>query len=309
MPRVLPTGILREALQNGDSIRRCDALGSAKRQSIQGAPMRILALSAAAIMASSAAFAADLPLPPSPVSQPADVAPVPQEQEVSFSGPYAGLQGGGGFNNTEVNLTFVDPAAFFAPCLAAGCAPESTEYDVDGWVLGGQFGFNHQSGMWVFGIEGDINYSDMEGSSTETITAGGFVPTTLSAQSDYGYIGTLRGRLGVALGRVLVYGTGGLAFAEIEDSVALTNTLGQNFVGSEEQTFFGWTGGAGIDVLVTNNIIVGAHALYFDLGEERIALDPVTGFVPPAGSAVYADVEHTGILARGHVSFRFGGGM
>jgi outer membrane immunogenic protein len=159
----------------------------------------------------------------------------------------------------------------------------------------------------VFGVEADIDYSDMDGDDSATVDVPGFVAITTAASTEYNYFGSLRGRLGAAFERFLVYGTGGLAYADVENSASLTNELGQDYFGSSDDVQLGWTVGGGVEVAVTDNVTLGAEALYFDLGDENVDLDPVAGFVPPAGTDVEADFENTGVIARARLTIKFGG--
>lgn len=261
----------------------------------------LISAAAAALMAGTA-LAADLPVyEPPPVVETAPVA-------YDWTGFYVGINGGYGWGDNEMDLEFTDPPAgpFFAPCLAVGCVADQLDYDSDGFLIGGHAGFNWQSGWVVFGLEADIDYSDMEGGGAITVTVPPFAPTTTAANTDYDFFGTVRGRLGAAFDRFLVYGTGGLAYADVENSASVTNTLAQDFAGSEDDVFFGWTAGGGVEFAVTDNVTLGGEALYFDLGDETVSLAPVAPFVPPAGAAVDANFENTGVIARGRLSVKFG---
>jgi outer membrane immunogenic protein len=67
--------------------------------------------------------------------------------------------------------------------------------DSDGFIGGGQIGYNFQFSQWVMGIEGDISFTDWDGTDA---------------------LGTVRGRLGYAWERVMPYVTGGLAIADAD---------------------------------------------------------------------------------------------
>jgi outer membrane immunogenic protein len=69
--------------------------------------------------------------------------------------------------------------------------------DHDGFTGGLQAGYNWQlSRNWVFGIETDLSFTDMNSP----------VPSHID------YLGTLRARVGYTWDRTMFYGTGGLAF-------------------------------------------------------------------------------------------------
>ena len=90
---------------------------------------------------------------------------------------------------------------------------------------------------WYSGVEGDVDWSDMNGgvNAAQTNAGTGFVPFAADINSHYSWFGTARGQLGAAFGRVMVYGTGGAAFAQVDD-LSLNSwgfpTLGQTYSGS-----------------------------------------------------------------------------
>jgi outer membrane immunogenic protein len=119
--------------------------------------------------------------------------------------------------------------------------------DPSGYLIGLQAGYNFQfaSGL-LTGIESDIAISGIDGSKNG-VTFG------------MDYLGTVRGRLGYAADRFLVYGTAGLAYGRGDVQI-----LGLN----NEQTHFGWTVGAGVEAMITPNITARLEYLYADLGKE-----------------------------------------
>ena len=103
----------------------------------------------------------------------------------------------------------------------------------NGFLGGGQAGFNYQVGQFVFGVEGDMSWSGMKG-STNTLAS--------SFNTDVDWTATLTGRLGMAFDRWLVYGKGGAAWARDRYT---TNFY--TFPGTEvTDTRLGWTAGAGV---------------------------------------------------------------
>lgn len=109
-------------------------------------------------------------------------------------------------------------------------------------VVGGvQAGYNWQQGNFVFGGEVDINISNADDT---------FAPWKFSNP----WFGTLRARAGFTpWGNVLLYATGGFAFAGLE---AQLNGL------SEDRTHVGWTVGAGAEVALNAAWSVKAEYLY-----------------------------------------------
>jgi outer membrane immunogenic protein len=84
-----------------------------------------------------------------------------------------------------------------------------------GWLGGGQIGINYEFvPRWVLGVEADIDWSHINGSvsSCSTKTAAGVIDCSTSSGKIDDF-GTVRGRLGYAFDNLLVYGTGGFAWA------------------------------------------------------------------------------------------------
>lgn len=120
-------------------------------------------------------------------------------------------------------------------------------------VTGGlQGGFNWQSGRFVLGGETDVQLSDADDT---------FAPWKFSNP----WFGTLRGRGGVALNNILLYGTIGLAYGTLE---AQSTALGV----SESKLHVGFAAGAGLEVAFVGNWSARAEYLYVDLSDRPYAL-------------------------------------
>ena len=120
-----------------------------------------------------------------PAKAPAYIAPI-----YNWTGFYVGINGGGGWGGSEFS------------------APFSTgSFDTSGGLVGGTIGYNWQMNQFVFGLEGDIDWSNIRGSAA---CAG----TTCEARNDW--LSTVRGRFGYAFDRFMPYVTGGAAFGNIK---------------------------------------------------------------------------------------------
>jgi len=116
---------------------------------------------------------------------------------------------------------------------------------------GAEAGFNWQHGNFVYGLEGDINLSGAEDT---------FAPWQFSNP----WFGTVRGRAGVAIGNVLIYGTAGLAYG------GLTADTSGNL--SESHTSFGWAAGGGAEVGFTPHWSAKAEWLYLDFADRSFSV-------------------------------------
>ncbi|CDZ49852.1 outer membrane protein [Neorhizobium galegae] len=190
--------------------------------------MRFLFLSSVAMLAlSTVAHAADA------VDQ-VPSAPVAEEVQVfTWSGPYLGVHGGYGWTDGSFDISGVGT-------LGA---------DLNGGLFGVFAGYNHQfSNNLVIGIEGDIEYNWNE----EEVLAGAEARTELQ--------GSVRGRIGYAFDRALVYATGGWAATQ-----GVAEVPGFS---DETETFNGYTVGAGVDYAFTNNIFGRVEYRYTDFGSK-----------------------------------------
>lgn len=127
------------------------------------------------------------------------------------------------------------------------------DIDANGFDIGGYGGANWQWGNFVVGAEGDILFPWRDE------TNGGI-------KADQGLNGSLRARAGIALDRFLLYGTAGLAGTDLELSSA---------AGKDNQDLWGWTAGAGVEGLITDNITARVEYRFTDYGSENFNLGGV----------------------------------
>src|ERR1700712_1283499 len=140
----------------------------------------------------------------------------------TWTGFYIGGNAGYHFGDQNVELTAASGATLFLgnPALATSIAVQR-----GGFIGGGQVGYNYQlSPMFVVGLEADFQWADVSGSSTFDIAApgGGFFPSRTQVQDGLRDLGTVRGRLGFAVDRFMIYGTGGFAYGEVTNSTTVS---------------------------------------------------------------------------------------
>ena len=171
---------------------------------------KLLASLAAFTALTAAASAADLPRRAAP---PPVFTPVPV---FTWTGAYFGINAGYAFDaSSRTNNTFAVPFPYAAPGTVASFRNRSQ----DGFSGGAQIGYNWQitpgSGV-VIGVEADAQYLDFGRNRNNAFISGAVAPgyylTDPRGLSSLDYFGTVRGRLGYAFDRTLVYGTGGFAY-------------------------------------------------------------------------------------------------
>jgi outer membrane immunogenic protein len=243
--------------------------------------IRTFAFLCAAIGLSGSAFAADLP-PAAPARAPAVY--VPQVLPVyNWSGIYLGINGGWGFGTSKWTIP-VQPGF---PTGASG------DFNDNGGVVGGTLGVNWQTGGFVFGAEGDWDYSAINTGTTATICG-----VTGTCQTGNNWLATLRGRAGYAADRVLFYGTAGGAFVNMQTVVnGVTTTHDQA----------GWTAGAGVEWAFADNWTAKVEYLFVDVGSTNFNCSTAqcTGF--NGGQPITGSVSLTENLIRAGVNFKFNG--
>src|SRR5918998_905588 len=167
--------------------------------------LNLLAATAITTLAVSAASAADLPIrsaPPAPVFSAVPV--------FTWTGFYVGVNAGYGWQDNNDNSVFV-PAGTI-PGAGAGTIVYGDD-NGDGFVGGGQIGYNYQIGSFVLGLEADLQWADLGGNNGTALvpaafTAAGFIPAGTAGGIDW--FGTVRARAGVGLRPGPVFPPGGL---------------------------------------------------------------------------------------------------
>jgi outer membrane immunogenic protein len=182
---------------------------------------RVLGAAAAVLSTITVASAADFPATPARVGLSAPII-------FSWTGCYVGAEGGGAWGSSE----HVVQSGTIAGTTITG------KFDLSGAIAGGTVGCNLQLSNFVIGIENDYSWTNKQGSAFNIPP---FDPTTTSTTREK-WIDTLRGRFGyVPWDRVMVYGTGGIAWAGT--SVDVSNPAFGLFSDSKVRT--GWVVGVG----------------------------------------------------------------
>ncbi len=228
---------------------------------------RILIAGAFALAAGGQALAADLPQPgPPPPRAPSTYVPV-TAPGYNWSGFYLGINGGYGFGQSNWTPTGFTPTGTFS---------------TSGFLAGGTLGANYQMGAFVLGIEGDGDWTNLSGSITCT--------GSVTCQTSSNWLATARGRIGYAFDRILLYGTGGGAAGNIKAYNSFTS-------GTDSNTEYGWTAGAGIEFAFAQNWTAKVEYLYVDLANGACNAS-CPGFAPVA-------VSFTESLVRAGINYKF----
>ena len=269
-----------------------------------------IALALISLHAGGSAVAADLPI------KAPRAAPAPY---FSWSGFYVGAHVGYGWADFDFRDPYIElnQPVLFLPGLIIGVPLERT-YDGSNFLGGLQAGVNAQFGPIVVGVEGDVSWTKIDGAFRSTSSSlGGAITTAEGVSTNLDWLATLRGRLGWAFDRFLVYGTGGVAFGGVDGAgditVTIVNTGTLSLAASDRRTHVGWAAGAGVEGIITPNITAKVEYLYADLGwlkhEGPATIGGTLAAALPPGLSIrgggdFAAAVHTVKLG---INYRFGG--
>ncbi|WP_208437742.1 outer membrane protein [Bartonella taylorii] len=253
----------------------------------------LITASAFAFVSASTAHAADVIVPP----QPTPVSPVIVAPTFSWTGFYLGGQVGSFSSKTKMDI------------LSNGkTIPVNNEFlpKLSGFMGGLYAGSNVDLGNGlILGVDTDFMWSDKDDTKTGPVyviaknhiayidkmlkDAGIKIGNNVLQEGDKRthsftfkekWAGATRVRIGFAAERIMPYVAGGIAYTQLQDiaSVSITEkdkgrVIASGNLSDETKTFVGYTLGAGVDLAMTNNIIVRAEYRYSDFGKKKFSND------------------------------------
>ncbi len=273
-----------------------------------------VAAAALTVATAMAAQAADLPTrkaPPAPIFVP---------PPFTWTGFYVGVNAGGVWSSGSRNATLYAPGS---DVFLSNYFPGGIGNNQSGFIGGGQAGYNYQSGAAVFGIETDFDGTSLSKTFNYTSTPFGsvvngvIVPNPLvgdslsvHAKASLDWIGTVRGRIGFVAtpdNRLLIYGTGGFAYAGGSTNFSVYDaTQGAYWNGSPSSTRTGWTIGGGVEYAITNNITIKGEYLYVDLGSQNLnTVGNLAAQTVFPGTYATAKINYDASIFRAGVNYKF----
>ena len=249
-----------------------------------------------ALAVTGTAFAADLPARPRAVA--------PSAPALTWTGFYIGGNVGYSWGRVDNDVTVAGlPPVLLGIPTASLAAGDRDRQDVDGVIGGFQSGYNWQVGMWVFGIETDLQASGQKGDRTYCNLGGTTCAVaSFDASHKLSWFGTARSRIGyLVTPTTLIYGTGGAAYGEFKSHYTF-NLAGVPFANFNfEDLKAGWTAGAGLEFAFSNNWSAKVEYLYLDFGRSETS-------VAALGVSAAVRRELTDHIARVGINYRFGSG-
>lgn len=209
---------------------------------------------------------------------------VPAQAQDEFDGVYAGISIGydfqagdgdefitfdrgsnGSFGET---VTTAAGANAFSPgfCGGAATSPQNTNCvgDSDGVTIAGRLGYDSQMGKLVLGVVGEIGTADVR----DAVSAFSTTPAFYYMERRIDYTAALRLRAGFTpAAKTLIYATGGLAYAKLDQEFETSNAANSFTVIADEDAW-GYQIGAGIEQKIGRNFTLGVEYLYADYGDD-----------------------------------------
>jgi len=211
--------------------------------------------------------------------------PMIQAAVYDWTGFYIGGNAGWGNSHNSWNLLNPDGTTF---------GSEGSN-NADGGFVGGQIGYRWQAGTWVFGVEAQGDWADFSGSNISPIT--GF-----TNRSRLDAFGLFTGQIGYAWNNVLAYVKGGAAVVDNRYDI-YGPVSGALFGSSSDQTNWGGTVGAGVEVGFAPNWTVGVEYDHIFLQDRTV------NFTTPAGFGFGSDrIRQDVDMVAVRLNYKFGWG-
>jgi len=272
--------------------------------------LKVLATAAFAAIAASPVLGADMAVKARP----------PIVEIWSWTGFYIGGNVGYSWGRASTDVTYINTVTGL-PIVPPPGSITSASYNMDGFIGGGQVGYNWQTNNWVWGFEGDLQYSDEKGRGNfvcAPTAIGGvclpgltFLPpgsggTTLGLDQHLEWFGTARLRGGIlATPKALLYLTGGLAYGSIKSTGFMAGNNGNGVavasVASNSEVRAGWTVGVGAEFMFSRNWTGKIEYLYMDLGH----FNNTFTLAPLSPIAVNTSTRFTDHIARVGINYLF----
>jgi outer membrane immunogenic protein len=227
---------------------------------------------------------------------------------INWSGFYAGVNAGYGRGNAPTSLDINDVEQGVIQNGVNNPLPSTLH--PQGFVGGGQVGYNAQFGSVVAGLEADIDYANLRktDAASGAFFIGGILTTTVETRIDW--FGTLRARLGILpVNNVLLYATGGLAYGQVRTATTASNIPAFSCnglvvycgAGTTSGVSVGWTVGGGIEYAFAPNWTIRGEYLYLDLGSKSVTFADRD----VAGGLLTSRTNFTAQIGRAGLNYRF----
>jgi outer membrane immunogenic protein len=259
----------------------------------------LLATAAVVALAAGSAVAADIP------ARPFKAAPPPPPACAQFGGFYIGGFAAGAYYDHRWN----DRDAWTSE-LSDDLQRGNVHAQESGFIGGVQGGYNWQANCTVFGVQVDYGWSNINASVLETDADVGINLDSLTVSSKLRGLGTVRLRTGVVVDNLMLYVTGGFAFADLHRTAS---QIDLNAPGTETFTSnkskWGWALGFGTEWAMWGNWSLQSEVLYARFEQDETSFTCVAAITcGPPGELKRFDHHDSVWVSKIGLNYRFGGG-
>lgn len=224
----------------------------------------------------------------------------PVAAPLSWTGWHMGGNVGYGVEPTNVSSS--------SSGLVGSFMPSNFATDPRGPLAGVQGGFDWQTGFLVLGLEGDIDWANINATNAQGTSLLGMFTSGATASQKVDWLASVRARFGIVpTQHVLFYVTGGPEVGGITTSVANSVTVAGLTTGgaaTASATNWGWTAGGGIEFLFDRTWSIGTEVRYFNLGSLNGAFNAPANRVLP-NFATNFQSGYNGVLAELKFNYHF----
>lgn len=212
----------------------------------------------------------------------------------------------GGFGDTIRTAAGADA---FAPGFCGGLAVNAAAAtgctrDEKGIDFGGRAGYDWQMGRMVIGALADLSRTDV----TDSVTAFSVTPAFYALSRELNHVAGLRGRVGVGGDRVLVYGTAGGAWGNVEQRFTTSNAV-NTFVRTGEDegdsvSAWGYQAGGGIEFNLGGRWSLAGEYLFTSLDDREESTIRTMGPAPATNPFILVNAAGTDLQRSGKFEFQ-----
>lgn len=217
-----------------------------------------------------------------------------------WSGAYIGIHGG----YSWADIDYPGQPPYVPTPVPPGVDSGPPRPSLEGGLVGGQIGYNFQFSKLVLGVEADWSFADLDATEAD----GNFIRQNYEIDS----FGSVRGRIGFALGHLLPYATGGWAWADTRfnqtcnpgapSTTHCGSTKAGTYSKTDDQVVDGFVYGGGVEAALSESWSLRAEYLRYDFDKQSYNL----GTAPNGYALGTKTLEHDVDVVRAAVSYRFG---
>ncbi|HKV03968.1 MAG TPA: outer membrane beta-barrel protein [Candidatus Acidoferrales bacterium] len=230
-----------------------------------------------------------------------------------FKGFYAGFTSGGSIGRSHAQTNAADPAGFyFLPSDVTAIASTGSQHvNPTGFSGGVDVGYDMHVSKLIVGVEADYSLMSVSDSKTGTTVYPCCSPTTFTITQSVSsnWLFTARPRVGITMGHMLLFVTGGFAETHVRYNEHFTDTFDSaTETAVARRNMPGWTVGGGVEYSVGRHFSVKEEYLYAAFGTLRTTSTNLMVGSPPAPSPqnvfTLSDNLHAHVV-RAALNYRF----